>query len=348
MDDSRNAYSKVRSKSFGNVNAGSIQMLGVRGRLNSTGHITRRDVETPFFHQPRIALTTDFLRKASQSRQLGQLDLQFAEKLERQNTIRSMSEADKKNLLEEIHEGDDILDHDKLLVEDGFTYNHEGFSDAEAERLLLIHGRNELAENTVPLWYVFISQLWQPMPIMIWCAAAVELSIGNFIDMGILLLIQFANATIGFYEIAKAGDAVAALKASLKPVATVRREGKWKIIDAALVVPGDCVLLASGSAVPADCRLNPRSSHAASNAHDPNIDVDQAALTGESLPVSMFTGDSVKMGSTVVKGEAEGTVEFTGGNTFFGKTASLLQVTINHIRIPSCIASSNLLIYSLL
>lgn len=92
------------------------------------------------------------------------------------------------------------------------------------------------------------------------------------------------------------------------------------------MVPGDCVLLASGSAVPADCRLNSKNPHASTNAHAPNIDVDQAALTGESLPVSMFAGDSAKMGSTVVKGEAEATVEFTGGNTFFGKTASLLQV----------------------
>lgn len=55
------------------------------------------------------------------------------------------------------------------------------------------------------------------------------------------------------------------------------------------------------------------------------IEVDQAALTGESLPVTFYKGGSVKMGSNVVRGEVEGTVEFTGGNTFFGKTASLLQ-----------------------
>ena len=106
---------------------------------------------------------------------------------------------------------------------------------------------------------------------------------------------------------------MAALKKSLKPQATVKRDGKMGIIDASLVVPGDCVLLASGSAIPADCRCN-----------EGQIDVDQAQLTGESLPVTMFKGDSCKMGSTVVRGEIEGTVEFTGANTFFGKTASLL------------------------
>jgi H+-transporting ATPase len=73
--------------------------------------------------------------------------------------------------------------------------------------------------------------------------------------------------------------------------------------------------LASSSAVPADCSVN----------HG-QIDVDQSALTGESLPVTLFAGDVAKMGSTIVRGEVEGTVQFTGSNTFFGKTASLLQV----------------------
>lgn len=153
------------------------------------------------------------------------------------------------------------------------------------------------------------------MPIMIWIAAIVEAGIQNFIDMSILLFIQFANASIGYYEITKAGDAVAALKKSLKPTATVKRDGAWKNTDAALLVPGDLVLLASGSAVPADCRVN-----------EGEIEVDEAALTGESLPVTMFKGSSCKMGSTVVRGEVEGTVEFTGANTFFGKTAALLGV----------------------
>lgn len=191
-----------------------------------------------------------------------------------------------------------------------------GLTSQEASELLVINGRNELPEKVIPKWYVFVSQLWQPMPIMIWLAAIVEAGIQNFIDMGILLLIQFANASIGYYEITKAGDAVAALKKSLKARATCKRDGKWQDIEAALLVPGDLVLLASGGAIPADCRVN----------HG-QIDVDQAALTGESLPVTMYANDSCKMGSTVVRGEVEATVEFTGASTFFGKTAALLQVS---------------------
>ena len=80
---------------------------------------------------------------------------------------------------------------------------------------------------------------------MIWIAAIVEAGIENYIDMAILLFIQFANASIGYYEITKAGDAVAALKRSLKPEATVKRNGEWKKIDAAFVVPGTHELIFS-------------------------------------------------------------------------------------------------------
>ena len=202
------------------------------------------------------------------------------------------------------------------------------------------------------------------MPIMIWLAVIVEAAIQNWIDMvrrekfflffsfpsakknpqiltsflplnfpppprcrfftkkhkkkktpqAILLAIQFINATIGWYETVKAADAVAALKASLKPLATVKRDGVWNNIDAGGVVPGDLVLLASGSAVPADCIVN-----------EGQIDVDASALTGESLPITVKRGGAAQMGSTVVRGEVNGTVQHTGKDTFFGRTAMLLQ-----------------------
>ena len=210
----------------------------------------------------------------------------------------------------------ETVDADDIRLDIPFVFNHVGLTSADADRLLRVHGRNELPEKVVPKWYIFVSQLWQPMPIMIWIAAIVEAAILNWTDMSILLFIQFANASIGFYEITKAGDAVAALKSQLQAKATVKRDGKWQNIDAALVVPGDLVLLAAGSAIPADCRVN-----------EGQIEVDQAALTGESLPVTMYKGDSCMMGSTVARGEQDGTVEFTGANTFFGKTAALLKVS---------------------
>ena len=208
----------------------------------------------------------------------------------------------------------DEIENESTEIEIPFQFS-SGLTTLRATELLAVHGKNELPEKVIPKWYIFVSQLWQPMPIMIWVAAIVEALINNWIDMNILLFIQFANASIGYYETAKAGDAVAALKSQLQARATAKRDGAWKVIEACLIVPGDLVLLGAGSAIPADCRVNAG-----------QIEVDQAALTGESLPVTMYKGDSCKMGSTVSRGEQEGTVEFTGANTFFGKTASLLKV----------------------
>eukprot|EP00796_Vickermania_ingenoplastis_P000351 gene351-biopygen323 len=133
------------------------------------------------------------------------------------------------------------------------------------------------------------------MPAVLWVAIIIEFALQNFPDGAILLAILFANALIGWYETIKAGDAVDALKNALKPVATAKRDGEWQQIDAALLVPGDLVKLASGSVVPADCSIN-----------EGIIDVDEAALTGESLPVTMGPDQMPKMGSNVVRGEVEG------------------------------------------
>ena len=261
----------------------------------------RRASDASIINIGRAKLSSaDIVRKASDSRILGSGGMKLAAKVALKNEGAEHDHLD--------------LDEDDDAAE--FEYNHEGLTSSEAERLLIEYGRNELPEKVIPLWYVFVSLLWQPMPIMIWIAIIIEGAIENWIDFGILLFIQFANASIGFYETVKAGDAVAALKKSLKPEATVKRDGIFKKINAAELVPGDTVLLASGSAVPADCRVN-----------DGEIDVDQAQLTGESLPVQMHKGDQAKMGSTVVRGEQEGTVEYTGANTFFGKTAALLGQT---------------------
>eukprot|EP01116_Phalansterium_solitarium_P005452 TRINITY_DN170_c0_g1_i1.p1 TRINITY_DN170_c0_g1~~TRINITY_DN170_c0_g1_i1.p1 ORF type:complete len:1049 (-),score=200.83 TRINITY_DN170_c0_g1_i1:289-3435(-) len=204
------------------------------------------------------------------------------------------------------------------IEEDDFVPS-TGLSTSEATELLKQYGRNELEEKATPKWLVYLQQLYGPMPIMIWIAIIIEAGIQNFPDMGILIGIQFINATIGWYESTKAGDAVAALKASLKPSATCKRDGEWKVIDAATLVPGDLVQLNAGAAVPADCIVN-----------EGRIEVDQAALTGESLPVTMVKGDSPKMGSNVTRGEVEASVQFTGKSTFFGRTASMLQ-TVNEL-----------------
>ena len=140
-----------------------------------------------------------------------------------------------------------------------------------------------------------------PMACLIWVGILVELVVGllkagqglkgaegpteHLVDFAVLLLLQFMNGFVGWHEEIKAGDAVDALKKSLAPQANVKREGRWERIPGRELVPGDLVVLALGGAVPADCRL----------LAGKEIGVDQAALTGESLPVKMREGDIAKM-----------------------------------------------------
>jgi len=119
---------------------------------------------------------------------------------------------------------------------------------------------------------------------------------------------------------------VAALKASLRPTAVVKRDGQWIRISAADVVPDDLVQLNAGTTCPADCRV-----------HGDEIEVDQSALTGESLPVLMYRYDQCKMGSIIVRGETEATVEFTGSRTYFGKTATLLTANNKMSNLQKCL-----------
>ena len=143
-------------------------------------------------------------------------------------------------------------------------------------------------------------------------------------DFFIILLLLVANATIGFWEERQAGDAIAALKARLAVKARVKRDGKWITPPARELVPGDAIRLRLGDIVPADARL----------LDGDEISVDQSALTGESLPTTRKPGDAIFSGSIVRRGEIGALVYATGGETYFGKTAELVEtaVTVSHFQ----------------
>eukprot|EP00667_Euglena_gracilis_P001290 EG_transcript_1290 len=190
----------------------------------------------------------------------------------------------------------------------------EGLTSSEAAELFKKYGPNQLPDKQKSKIMLFAENLWQPMPVIIWIAAIVEFAIQNYIDGGILIGINLLNATLSFYEANKAGNAVAALKNSLKPTAIVKRDGVWDHnFDATKIVPGDLIELVVGAAVPADCILN----------HG-EVEVDESAMTGESLPVTLNERQMAKMGGTIARGETEATVVYTGKDTFFGKTAAML------------------------
>ena len=143
-------------------------------------------------------------------------------------------------------------------------------------------------------------------------------------DFFIILLLLVSNATIGFWEEHQAGNAIAALKAQLAIKARVRRDGKWITPAARELVPGDVIRLRLGDIVPADARLL---------AGDP-VEVDQSALTGESLPATVEPGGAVFSGSILRQGEIGALVYATGASTYFGKTAQLVGQahTVSHFQ----------------
>jgi H+-transporting ATPase len=156
--------------------------------------------------------------------------------------------------------------------------------------------------------------------------AAVILSgvVRHWPDFFIILLLLVSNAVVGFWEERQAGNAIAALKATLAIKAKVKRDGKWTDPAARELVPGDVIRVRLGDIVPADARLL---------AGDP-VEVDQSALTGESLPVTRKPGEAVFSGSIIRQGEIEAMVYATGTNTYFGKTAQLVEEahTVSHFQ----------------
>ena len=109
------------------------------------------------------------------------------------------------------HNGGGALNSLDNLDDDEFYYS-SGLASEECEQLLRLHGKNELPEKVISSWFVIMNLLLEPMPVMIWLAVIIEAVLCKWTDMTILLGIQIANASISFYEISKAGNAVAALK----------------------------------------------------------------------------------------------------------------------------------------
>ncbi|MBX9642130.1 MAG: hypothetical protein K2X97_21125, partial [Mycobacteriaceae bacterium] len=192
----------------------------------------------------------------------------------------------------------------------------KGLTSENAQELFETFGPNVLPEKIIPKWKVFLRFLFlEPMPIIIWVAAIVEIAIQNYPDFAILVAIVVFNASLNFHETVKAGDAVAALKSSLAPECCVKRDGQWvDKFHPRNLVPGDLVRIKLGSAIPADCMIN----HGI-------VEIDNSAMTGETIPEVLHERGMAKMGGAVMKGEVEATVVHTGANTFFGKTAALLE-----------------------
>jgi len=199
-----------------------------------------------------------------------------------------------------------------------------GLTGAEAAKRLTQYGLNEIAEKAENPFLKFLSYFWGPIPWMIEAAVILSAVVRHWLDFAVIAVLLCTNAVVGFWEEHQAGNAIAALKSQLAVNARVRRDGKWCNPKVAELVPGDVVRMRLGDIVPADARLL---------AGDP-IEVDQSALTGESLPVTRKPGEAVFSGSIIRQGEPDAMVYATGTKTYFGKTAALVEQahTVSHFQ----------------
>ena len=214
----------------------------------------------------------------------------------------------------------------------------EGLTSAEAEKRLAAYGKNKLAEGKKDsLIKRFFQQMGDPMIIILLVAAAISGALAvvqgeSFADVIIILAVVIINAVLGVYQESKAEKAIEALQQMSAATSKVLRDGKMVTIHSEDLVVGDVVILEAGDAIPADGRILTSAS----------MKIEEAALTGESVPVSKFIdiinlapdtkdvplGDRknmVYMGSTVVYGRGTAVITATGMDTEMGKIADALS-----------------------
>ena len=204
----------------------------------------------------------------------------------------------------------------------------KGLSSDEAAEKQKQFGRNEVAEKQESAVFAFKRKFWGLAAWMLEAAIALSYILGKYIDVYIIAALLLVNAVLGFVQERQATRAVKSLRQKLQLKARVLRDGVWQTVNAAELVPADIIRVRSGDFVPADFKIL-----------DAEVTVDQAALTGESLPIEKKEGDIVYSGSLFVKGEATGVIMATGTHTMFGKTAQLVQLAKPKLHMESVISN---------
>ncbi len=189
-----------------------------------------------------------------------------------------------------------------------------GLSSDEARRRLAAHGPNEVAEAKPQLWRELLGKFWAPVPWMLEVTVALELLLGKRFEAGIIGALLAFNGLLSFAQERRAGAALSLLRQRLLVQARVLRDGRWRLLAARELVPGDFIHVRMGDLVPADIRIA-----------GGNLLLDQSALTGESLPVEAQPGADAFAGTTIRRGEADGEVTATGSHTRFGRAAELVR-----------------------
>ena len=200
-------------------------------------------------------------------------------------------------------------------VPDVNTDLSRGLSDAEVRARQAKYGFNEVPERKPNLWLMFAKKFWGLSAWMIELIMVLSFILHKYSDLYIVTALLVVNGVLSFAQEQRASAAVETLRRRLQVGARVLREGKWSVVPARELVPGDVVRLRAGDFVPADMSLV-----------EGHLQVDQSALTGESLEVDKEKAAGLYSGSVVRRGEATGVVTLTGAHTYFGRTTELVQL----------------------
>ncbi|RKW21130.1 HAD family hydrolase, partial [Candidatus Gracilibacteria bacterium] len=198
--------------------------------------------------------------------------------------------------------------------------SYSGITKQEAEKKLKEYGFNQLkAKKKNPWWKLLLQQFSDTLVIILVVAAIITFFQGEVVDATVILVIIILNAGIGFFQEFKTEKTLEALQGMVHPEARVIRDGEEKLIDVKNIVPDDIIILAEGDKIPADGVLLETHS----------LQISEAALTGESVPVKKKEEDKVFMGTSLVKGSGIMKVTSTGDKTEIGNIAKLAVETEN-------------------
>ncbi len=207
----------------------------------------------------------------------------------------------------------------------------KGLTDPEISKRQREYGPNLVSSKAgSPPWFRFLLQFHQPLVYLLLAAGTITASLGEYVDSTVIFGVVLINAIVGFIQEAKAEKAIEALSRLVVTAATVRRGGRKSRVASSELVPGDVVLLQSGDVVPADLRLTLVMS----------LQVDESALTGESMPAQKVSSTLAPMtsladrhnlafaGTHVTSGQAEGIVFAIGNASETGRIAGMLASTV--------------------
>ncbi|KAI9902147.1 hypothetical protein N3K66_003964 [Trichothecium roseum] len=196
------------------------------------------------------------------------------------------------------------------------TDSRVGLTESEVTARRRKFGLNQMKEEKENLILKFLGFFVGPIQFVMEGAAVLAAGLEDWIDFGVICGLLLLNACVGFIQEYQAGSIVDELKKTLALKAVVLRDGTLKEIEAPEVVPGDILQVEEGTIIPADGRIV---------TEDAFLQVDQSALTGESLAVDKHRGDNCFASSAVKRGEAFLVVTSTGDNTFVGRAAALVS-----------------------